>query len=198
MKRVRRFFIKLARKICHSGGHGIHSPFAFDFVANVVYNPCPYYFFDTFAASEKERKVGELLFRIVERYKLLSVVTVGQQHPFLAAYTVAVSSAIKRYDIELVKTGEKEVDKGLFLEPTLFLFDDDATKEGWMEFYREIKDSIHDHSVIAVMDIQENIEKRAIWNEFSFSQTGVMFDLYDIGIIFFKKGLHKKRYIVSF
>ena len=196
MKSVKRFFIKSIRRVCRSGGYGIHSPFAFDFVTNVVYNPLPYYFFTgaakalPFTVSEKQRKMGELLFRIVEHYKLSAVVTPREQYTVLTAYAAAPSSAIKLYDIKSVKP---------FPLPALFLFDNNTTKEEWEEFYKEIKDSMPEGSVVAITDIQENREKNALWNELYLDLTAsALFDLYDIGIVFLQKGLHKKRYIVSY
>jgi len=202
MKRVKRFFIKWVRKLRHSGGHGIHSPFAFSFVTNVVYNPYPYYFFTNpqkERLSKKERKTGELLFRLTERYRLSTIVAIGNQNNHLTFYTTATSSRVKLFCAESVKASIKEIEKELSLCPTLFLFDDNATKNEWLGFYERIKALISGNSVIVIPDIQENPEKKAFWNEFYKNQsTGVLFDLYDIGIIFLKKGLHKKRYIISF
>ena len=202
MKRIKRFFIKWARLLCHSGGHGIHSPFAFGFVMNVVYTPHPYYFFTApkqKKLSKKERKTGELLFRLAERYRLSTIVAIGNQSPHLTTYVTAVSNKIKLFHIESVKASIKEIEKELSLCPALFLFDDNATKNEWLGFYERIKASIPENSVIVMPDIQENSEKKAFWDNFYQNQpTGVLFDLYDIGIIFLKKELHKKRYIVSF
>jgi len=202
MKRVKRFFIKWTRKLRHSGGHGIHSPFAFSFVMNVVYNPYPYYFFTGCkkkAFSKKERKTGELFFRLTERYRLSTIVVIGNQSPHLTHYVTASSNKIKLFYAESVKASIKEIEKELSLCPALFLFDDNATKNEWVGFYERIKASIPENSVIVMPDIQEDLEKRAFWGEFYQNQpTGVLFDLYDIGIIFLKKELHKKRYIVSF
>ena len=202
MKRVKRFFITWARKLRHSGGHGIHSPFAFSFVMNVVYNPYPYYFFTDSkkeGLSKKERKTGELLFRLTERYRLSTIVAIGNQSTHLTHYVTASSNKIKLFYVESVKASIKEIEKELSLCPVLFLFDDSATKNEWLGFYERIKALIPENSVIVVPDIQENSEKKAFWDEFYQNQpTGALFDLYDTGIIFLKKELHKKRYIVSF
>ena len=143
--------------------------------------------------------MGELLFRIVERYKPLSIVAVGARHPSLAAYAAAPSAAIKLYSIESVKSGTKELKKGAYPSPTLFLLDDNATKEEWTAFYKEAKELMGESSVVVVTDIQDDGGKKALWNTIYLDQTaGAMFDLYDMGIIFLQNGLHKKRYIVSF
>ena len=197
------------RKACYSGGHGIHSPFAFDFVSNVVYNPCPYYFFDTpsqirhnptrIFSPATERKIGELLFRIVDRYRLANLLTTGEEYPALIRYAVAPSSTIKLYGIESVKTEAKVSENNIFLHPLLILFNDKTTKERRMELYHKIKPLLNEETVIAIPALHSDPEKRQLWSELCNDPlVRVTFDLYDLGILFFRKNLHKRNYTVYF
>ena len=207
---IKSFFVKSIRKIAHSGGYGIHSPFAFSFVSDIVYNPYSYYFFDYPLKIEKncaidrlsfdsEQKIGRLLFRIVEHFKLRNVVIIGKQHPSLCAYCIAPNSKIKFYHCD---TNENIIDlikNELSAKPCLLLLDDKKTFYEWNELFHLLIPLLNETIIIAIPRIQEDREKKLLWKEVCANPSiHVTFDLYDIGILFPKKNLYKKNYIVSF
>lgn len=74
---LKRPFIWLAR-FRHRCGYGVHSPFAFDLITNVIYERTPYYAYSSLEAEQKKisansgrkwkhesKKVNRLLFRLV-------------------------------------------------------------------------------------------------------------------------------------
>ncbi len=74
------------RRLPHRRGFGVHSPFAYDFLTQVVYAPGRYYGYKRLDAqfSRKERllkarrvAVDRLLFRLANRWQPKSIVAVG-------------------------------------------------------------------------------------------------------------------------
>ena len=66
----------------HRYGFGIQSPWAYELVRNVLYEPLRYYAFDELKAkypqrSKKQRKLDEQLFRIVNHFKPETIEIVG-------------------------------------------------------------------------------------------------------------------------
>ncbi|MDE7410818.1 MAG: hypothetical protein K2M94_02130 [Paramuribaculum sp.] len=60
-------------------GHGIHSPFAFDFVRRVIAQPCRYYVYETMdsGGSRVRGKLMRLLFRLGLFFSPAEIVTEG-------------------------------------------------------------------------------------------------------------------------
>ncbi|GAE22340.1 hypothetical protein JCM10003_1921 [Bacteroides pyogenes JCM 10003] len=84
---LKRPFIWLSR-FRHRCGYGVHSPFAFGLITDVVYERRPYYAYANLESEEKERrrkegrikghvKVNRLLFRLVNRIQPGTIVEVG-------------------------------------------------------------------------------------------------------------------------
>lgn len=194
----------------HSGGHGIHSPFAFSFVSNVVYNPYRYYFFDHPPKTERkysaerlssglEQKIGRLLFRIVESFKLKNVVVVGKQHPSLSAYCIAPNSKIKFYYCTTKECMIDLIKNKLSTQSYLLLLDDKKTFQEWNELFHLLIPLLNETIIVAIPRIKEDKEKMLLWKSLCADPSiRVTFDLYDIGVLFPKKNLHKKNYIISF
>ncbi len=120
MKRYRNAWSRHHR----SGGFGIHSPFAFNFVQNVIGERCPYY---AYAKIAKWRRAAqprgrwhrstvisqhdaELLFRITNFFNPSHLLVVGAHDGVVAATLKAVSakSTLHLYAPHLCKAGEAQ------------------------------------------------------------------------------------------
>lgn len=86
---LKRPFIWLAR-FRHRCGYGVHSPFAFDLITNVIYERTPYYAYSSLEAEQKKmsansgrkwkhesKKVNRLLFRLVNYIQPDTIVDAG-------------------------------------------------------------------------------------------------------------------------
>lgn len=110
------------RKLFHRKGHGIHSPFVFELVTNVIEQPYPYYgyrdidlirlhlrlhdqaitwqgkqssirrYLHKQAISQKE---GELLFRLTNHYKSRSILAVGSSMGLTPLYLTGYAGDLK-------------------------------------------------------------------------------------------------------
>ena len=96
-----RLFRLLLRKK-QSKGHGIHSPFAFDIITNVLNSPYSYYAFtdipDSFPYSKGEtkkiKKFNHLSFRLVNHFKATNILEINPGNGFNTLYIKSPSSKI--------------------------------------------------------------------------------------------------------
>lgn len=203
---LKRPFIWLLR-FRHRCGYGVHSPFAFNLITQVVYESTPYYKYKDLAAEEKQlaaqkdkcwkyesKKVKRLLFRLVNYAQPATVVDAGT----LAASALYLKAGREGADY----TSASELTE-LFLEsgvPVDFLYLHDYRHPEFMEeVFRICASRTTDKSVFVVEGIRYTRRMRALWRCMQQDgRAGITFDLYDLGIIFFDKTKIKQDYIVNF
>lgn len=203
---LKRPFIWL-RRFRHRRGYGVHSPFAFNFITNVIYERTPYYKYDELLVSQKEQakqkdcgwdyetgKVKRLLFRVVNYCQPVTIVDAG----CLSASSLYLKAAKEGADY----TAAADLSE-LFLEagvPVDFLYVHDYRRP---EFVEEVFNLCASRSTQRSVFVVEGIRytpsmmalwKRLVWHE----RAGITFDLYDLGIVFFDKTKNKQDYIVNF
>lgn len=203
---LKRPFIWLLR-FRHRCGYGVHSPFAFNLITQVIYESTPYYKYKDLAAEEKQlagqkdkcwkyesKKVKRLLFRLVNYVQPATVVDAGT----LAASALYLKAGRERADY----TSASELSE-LFLEsgvPVDFLYLHDYRHPEFMEeVFCICAARTTDKSVFVIEGIRYSRRMRALWRRMQQDEgAGITFDLYDLGIIFFDKTKIKQDYIVNF
>lgn len=204
---LKRPFVWLGR-FRHRCGYGVHSPFAFNLITRVVYERTPYYKYKDLLAAEKRRdgrggsgawsyeplKVKRLLFRLVNYAQPATVVDAG---------TLSASSLYLRAGKEnAVYTGASSLSE-LFLEagvPVDFLYLHDYRHPQFVEeVFRLCAERTSPRSVFVVEGIGYTPQMKNLWRRMQTDgRTGITFDLYDVGIIFFDKSKNRQDYIVNF
>ena len=164
------------RRFRHRCGYGVHSPFAFRFLTEVVYERSPYYAYAELDASLRWwqrwriRRSLHLLFRMANRLQPSQIV-VDKESPLATRYMLA---ACRRATL------------GNNLDATMpalcFLGQPDNA----------IATRLQPGSVLVMDHLRQHRE----W--FRSLPATVTFDLYDLGIAFFYPELNKQHYIVSF
>lgn len=203
---LKRPFIWLLR-FRHRCGYGVHSPFAFNLITQVIYERTPYYKYKDLAEEEKRlapekdknwkyesKKIKRLLFRLVNEAQPNVVVDAG---------TLAASSLyLKAGKVGADYLAATELSE-LFLEadvPVDFLYLHDYRRPAFVEeVFRVCAARTCRKSVFVVEGIRYTPEMFALWKRMQQDEkAGVTFDLYDLGIIFFDKTKIKQDYIVNF
>ena len=203
---LKRPFIWLCR-FRNRCGYGVHSPFAFNLITQVIYQSTPYYKYKDLEAEEKRlalekdkhwryepKKVKQFLFRLVNYTQPGTVVDAG---------TLAASALYLKGGKEGVDYTSASDLSELFLEsgiPVDFLYLHDYRHPDFMEdVFRICADRITEKSVFVVEGIRYSSKMLALWKRMKKDEcVGITFDLYDLGVIFFDKTKIKQDYIINF
>lgn len=163
-------------RIRHRCGYGVHSPFAFRFITEVIYEKTPFYSYDeldaqlTLMQRMRIRKGLHLLFRI-SNYKQPNVIVapreVGLQRHYLQAGCHSAA-----------------------------LLDHFPEEKADLIFLPQPNDEVASHVGSDTIVILDNLHKHREW--FRNLPAVVTFDLYDVGIAFFDPKYNRQDYIVNF
>lgn len=197
-------WIKRLRNRC---GYGVHSPFAFNFITNVIYEKTAYYAYNDIERSAEyrrltsakgktgySRKVNRLLFRLVNWAQPHTLLEVGDE------------SAASFY----FRKGRKECTHFRITHPDDF----DALAFEYIDFmhiyfsddiaslrciFEKAANRTRNSSLFTIAGIYSSINMKQLWKEIKESKhTVITFDLYDIGIVCFDQTKNKQHYIVNF
>ena len=203
---LKRPFIWL-RRFRHRCGYGVHSPFAFNLITQVIYENTPYYKYKDLAVEQKKlapqkdgrwkyesKKVKRLLFRLVNKVQPATVIEVGQPSTASLYLQSAKPSASYLFASDLSE---------LFLDadtPVDFLYMNNyQNTELIEEVFHICAQRVTLKSVFVVQGICYSKKMKTLWNQLKEDErVGVTFDLYDLGLLFFDKTKIKQHYIVNF
>lgn len=245
----------------HRRGHGIHSPFVYDLLTNVIENDNQYYIFadienlrnqllrskqkmivsDLGAGSAlkntrersikkivkhsaKNRKYGQLLFRLVHHFKPEILLELGTSLGFSSAYlaapdkdsilhTIEGCNNLARYamhnfsllKLENIKSYNAPFEEALpkILNKIKVLdfafFDGNHRKEPTLNYFNQCLGKINSNSVFIFDDIHWSAEMEEAWEEIKkHPQVVVTIDLFFLGLVFFRKELSKQDFVIRF
>ena len=193
---------KHAIRFRHKRGYGVHSPFVFDLITNVIKEKSEYYDFARIEAMgnvrEKERKLYRLIFRLVDYFSFREVLCVGVENPWVSRYLAAVSKQMNVLNgghdcpgaeytgrVTPAEMKGREIDL-LFLGRA---FEADW-HESWEEVLRERKKG---PLCVVIKDIYKGRFNSLVWRQLRQEGT-VSIDMMWYGIVFFDERLQKGRY----
>ncbi len=195
MYKLRRLIVWM-RRMRHSRGFGVQSPYDYRFVRYVVNEHWPYYAYDDLAKSvtdidKKTRKLCRLYFRIANWRQPDRIV---DYQPETKAYKCYMQAGCRKAEWSV---------SSLHLTSSTFHQNVElcrmSIKGDFRAFYEQLLQHVDAHSVLIIEDIQRDNEAKAFWNCVKQDEhTGVTFDLYYCGIVFFNKKRFKQNYVVNF
>lgn len=198
--RLKRSIIWLKR-FRHRRGYGVHSPFAFDFITNVVYERTAYYAYGEIeqpthstqkvrAKRRCSKKVARLIFRIANRVQPQQILYLTSD-AFVPHYLRAVSTAAKCIDLTPADA--------MWPARIDFLLIDASNVHDVKRTFQRAADKMDEHSVCVVVGIYRSGEMKRAWKEMlNDTRVGITFDLYDAGVLFFDHSKLKQHYVVNF
>lgn len=226
--------MKILKRICiwclrfrHRRGYGVHSPFAFGLITDVILESLPYYAYGELKEVRRSlpkgtkvypERVDRLLFRLVNRFSPQRIVEVGTGAGLSLCYMAAgrmgaqcislpgndASSVVDEVvdqckNVTVVKGPLMDVlRKELSLEPEVDFLHIAHTQDFslvWEIFFPYATEN----TLVVIEGIHATKAKREWWRKVvADERTGVTFDLYDLGIVFFDHSKKKQHYIVNF
>ncbi|MCM1108961.1 MAG: hypothetical protein NC388_07910 [Clostridium sp.] len=190
------FWIWLKR-FRHRKGYGVHSPFAFGFITDVIYESGEYYAYQSLEKHYGQRsffrhrnKDGRLLFRLANYAMPELILTSGASEEEIAWLWAGRRTADCREADKYVGIPDKRV--------TLFYVNLDG-KNGGEQMFEEWSMQTGSQSVAVVRGIYGTTQRRRWWENMKVRPVvGITFDLYDFGIVFFNHKLFKQHYIINY
>ena len=213
------------KRIRHRRGYGVHSPSDFSFITNVVYEQQPFYAYKSLHHLRRvvaflphyREKVDKFLFRLVNFLQPSVLFEVGtgsgisvrymmEARSEMSVYTFAGSlqDAVKRIlaskpsvvcvEGEALEEIRKLTDKGIV--PDLVHI---AHTPDYEKVFEALLPFAGPHTCFVIGKPYLTGEKKRWWKSvIDDSRTGVTFDLYDVGVVFFDKNRVKEHRVVNF
>jgi len=219
--------LKLLYKVRHHKGHGIHSPFVYNLIHNVIEEKKPYYAYEDIRMFLSENfpkhivrkdKYNRLLFRLINCFDVESILEIGAGTGERTLYLTAPSRKIKcicyESDIQKRRIAEDlyekwghfrniEVVRDIYTEcqgkfDCIFI-DLNHFSEINDDFFAFIENFYEEKTFLVIRGIRNRKRHKLIWSKISATKKRtVKLDLFDVGIIFFRKDLYRWSYQISF
>jgi len=229
------------KRIRHRKGYGVHSPFAFNLITQVIYETSPYYAYrrlreirndllsrrKALAITERHisnQRVDELLFRLVNYVSPCTIIEIGTSHGLTTLYLSSAKKQVRCITVDkeqpentiaqklFEKTGANiefhvdssflclgEILKSVSLAGFILFTVNRNSLSTIRLLFEQCLNSTDCNSLIVIKGIHSCGRTARWWNEvISDNRTGVTFDLYDVGFVFFDKTKIKQHYIVNF
>lgn len=209
---LKKTFIWL-RRFRYRKGYGVHSPFAFRIITELIYADTPYYDYNLLKEQVVEKclvmgrswknnlqpfATYELLYRLVNESKANTILEIGDSCGVTATYLSACRKNAKCISLnEIVQLPSALQDLGM-----LDFLVIRAANYSLTDVQQIVEKCILNSTERSLFVIQDIYAAKAItnwWEELvADSRVGITFDLYDMGIVFFDKTKIKQHYIVNF
>lgn len=184
-------------------GYGVHSPFAFRFITEVINESSPYYSYieienlKTDSGEKKNKldcKVLKLVFRLVNRFQPRQFLEVGSEPSLEFPVTLAKRNIQYLYKETLFSIKKEEP----FLADFVFIHHI-ALEEDFETLKNSILNTIHSNSLLVISGVGYSKKMKTLWKDIQEDKrVGITFDLYDVGLVFFDLKMNKQHYIVKF
>lgn len=204
-------------------GFGIHSPWAYGLITDVIEEKLPYYAYDDlYEYWEKapeylpqyDENIDQLLFRLVNALHPRTILEIGTGAAVSTGYLASVSSKTPCFTLDAPHPATKEVAENLKRFPQvqycvgdiLTMLEDFTDECQTIDFvhlahtasFREAVDLLLPHlnekSVIIVESVTSKHRRDWFESLASSQETGVVITKGSMGMLFFDKKMYKQRY----
>ena len=178
-------------------GHGIHSPFVFKFIKEIlnskssleqIENGAPVVKkilqeIETASSSRLSPKFKSLIARLLQSYHPLTISVTGDKKQFEVDSTIN-----KNATIELIESDESK-DFAYIVEG--------QDKENMLQSASSLIDKMHSNSLVILHGIHDDADMETVWNALKkHSNIRLTIDLFAIGILFCRKEQKEKEYFI--
>jgi len=180
----------------NSKGHGMHSPFVFDFIINVLNDDREFYAFQQIENSLKiariEKKFNRLLFRMVDYYQPKNIISIGNNNSIQTQYLAAASHLI-----EINSINESDSVKSIInnIKKVDFIFLNNNELNNTLNQFEILLSAFHNKSFFILNNIHSNKEAKANWQSIqNNSSVKATIDLFHLGIVLFNQDFKVKQH----
>lgn len=206
-------------------GFGVHSPWAYDLIENVINERHSYYAYeDLYSFWEKAPQYlpqypqsrDELLFRLVNRFNPKSILEVGTGAGVSTGYLASVSKESKVITVDYPHPAAKEVRRNLrripnieyitadVLQTVKDILDSDNIPQfvhiAHTALWRQVVEMILPYATPDMVMVVEDLgkkQKKEWWNGIiNDERIGVTFQMKKLGLLFFDSKMTKQHYVL--
>jgi hypothetical protein len=178
------------RRKWRAKGHGIHSPFAFHLIRNVIHSPHEYYAFsdmektlpDNVLRNKSEMAFYRLSFRLAHHFKAKKVLEIGAKDNVNAKFIEATNKDVCCTDVK----SENSTFDAIFI----YVNDDE------MPTIESLFSLSHNDTFWVIRSIKSKAGKRFWRNVKDDERARITFDVTETGIVFLQPEHHKLNYFV--
>lgn len=173
----------------HRRGYGIHSPWAYSFVRDVILETTPFYAYSRLATCHPWRERWLFRYRLTCCRLLFRLANYADGRHFDIYATTGEDVTPERTYISSAKASMAVSDRDGGSVPDFVL-----VKSSFLPRYE-----LQPCKMLVLEGIHRNKENRQRWIAIKADpRTGCTFDVYTYGIVFFDLTLHKQHYIIDF
>lgn len=222
-QKVKDYISKGVRKIKHRKGYGVHSPFAYGIITEVIEEKVPYYAYPVMQRVFPNNaplpfKTACLLHRLANRFKCRTIVEIGCDGGFSLLPVGLVDSRTRMYT---VATAQQEAACRQHLSWFKPVLDRTTFISNIAELPQDLKvdmlivngaplrdnealctwvlNNVSETGIVFVKGIQAGCELESFWDSLcDYDDIQVTMDLYDYGLAIRRPNFFKQFYIVSF
>lgn len=197
-KKLNEYFRRSVRKLKHRKGFGVHSPFAFAIITEVIEEKLPYYAYSSMQRRFDKKanipfKVVCLLFRLSNRFHCRQIAIIGEEQ----YATMPLSEVDSRNQLTIITDAQGMTDaseqKFDMIVVNANYLDDEQKLSEWLFSHSQ------EESVIFFKGIQPGHLLETVWDDFcDHDEMPITMDLFDFGLAIKKPNFFKQHYIVSF
>ncbi len=182
----------------NSKGHGMHSPFVFDFIINVLNDDRAFYAFQQIENSYKikktEKKINRLLFKMVDYYQPKNITIIDNNDNIQTQYLAAANhlidiNSIKEFSDKSLQTMVGDIKK------IDFVVCNNINSSDKVNLLEKLLSSFHNNSFFIVNKIHSSKDAEANWQSIQNNPSvKATIDLFHLGIVLFNPDFKVKQH----
>lgn len=197
-KKLNELISKGVRKLRHRKGFGVHSPFAYSVITEVIEEKIPYYAYSSMQRRYDKKsnipfKTVCLLFRLANRFRCRNIAILGdEQYATMPLREVDTRNTITIINDAAAMEVSEDVKYDMIVV-NLNPLSDDVSLSTWLMSHTAPE------SVIFVKGVLPSHRLESVWDAIcELDNMPITMDLYDYGLAIRKPNFFKQHYIVSF
>ena len=192
----------------NSKGHGIHSPFVFQFVTDVLNDDRFFYAFETIEQANNQqqhfKKYNQLLFKIVDYYQPKTVLYIDESITNTLLYLAQANSNMPVFSFVNNNSQQQKavqinptiaIDNVLFYEDILaistneynLVFFNTCNEDDLQNYFKLVLPKLTAQSIVIINNIHASEQLECVWHNLKqHSSVTLSIDLFHLGLIFFR------------
>ena len=185
--------------------YGVHSPFVYDLVANVINDKSykqEYAKIRNLNDNTINLKCLTLIYRLITHYKSENILEIGGFETLNGIFlsNIQLKTNLFFYNLKTNEISEVKTQKKIQMESFDFAFYNIKNNESLTlsEFMNHLK-YFYNNTIVAINNIHQSKEMEEVWRKIiTQKEVSVGIDLFFIGLVFFRKEQVKENFIIRF